>query len=126
MFLDEIFGDHVSLPGMDHSAGSFAAKPEPSTNSEGLSTPAAMGIGAGIASALGIGAFVTYRSVAKWSLRDSGVQVPDFDPSTTPTGRAGSTTPTYPGIHGETGDPSEFLSPTPTGKVRKNQRARFF
>ena len=124
MFLDELFGDHVSLPDFHHSLSVFASKS--SSASTSLSTPAAIGIGAGVASAVGAGAFITYRTVARWSLRDSGVQVPEFDPSTTLTGRAGSTTPTYPGMHGETGDPTEFLSPTPTGKVRKNQRARFF
>jgi hypothetical protein len=96
-----------------------------------MSRAEAMGIGAAIAGGFGIAAYAGWRRVSQWTLRDTGTQVPDFDPSTTPTGSkrgAGSTTPVgnYSGIHGETGDPSEFLSPTPTGKVKKNTRARFF
>ncbi len=121
MFLDELctFADHHH-----HSDTFFAKSADTATQpSEPIGTATAMGIGASLASAVGIGAYMGYKTVAKWSLRDSSVQVPDFDPSTTPTGsRRGGTTP----VMGETGDPSEFLSPTPGGKVRKNPRARFF
>ena len=110
MLLDEICHH------WDTSFGSSSSQPA-------LSTPAAIGIGAGVASVVGVGAYAGWRTVSKWSLRDSGVQVPEFDPSITPTGsRRGGTTP----VMGETGDPSEFLSPTPAGRVQKNQRARFF
>ena len=125
MLLDELcnFGDHSHLDG--DLMTSFAKADKAS-----LSTPAAVSIGAGAAGAVSVALYAAWRTVSRWSLRDSSTQVPDFDPTTTPTGsrRAGSTTPNdnYTGIHGETGDPSEFLSATPTGRVRKNTRARFF
>ena len=127
MLLDELISlsDHQSY---DHThSHTFFSKPEAP---EEISRGEAMGIGAAIAGGLSVAAYAGWRRVSQWSLRDTGTQVPDFDPSTTPTGskRGDSTTPlgNYSGIHGETGDPSEFLSPTPTGKVRKNNRARFF
>lgn len=127
MLLDEIlsFTEHHPLD-HDHGLSSFS-KAEPP---EEMSRAEAMGIGAALAGGVGIAAYAGWRRVSQWTLRDTATQVPDFDPSTTPTGskRGDSTTPVgkYSGIHGETGDPSEFLSPTPTGKVRKNARARFF
>ena len=120
MFLDELcsIADQHHL---DHIGSFFTTKSEESATA--MSTPAAMGVGAGIATVVGIGAYAGWRTVSKWSLRDSSTQAPDFDPSTTPTGsRRGGTTP----VMGETGDPSEFLSPTPAGKVQKNRRGRFF
>ena len=95
-----------------------------STSSDNtLSTAAAMGLGAAVASSLGIAGYLGYRTIKPWTLRDSSTQMPDIDPLT-PVGRG--MTPPYAGTHGETGDPSEFLSPTPTGRLRKNNRARFF
>ena len=116
MFLDELCHHHHH----DDVTTFAASSSEESTSSMG--TAEAMAVGAGITSILGAGAYMAWLRVSKWSLRDSGVQVPEFDQmATTPQGR-GATTP----VMGETGDPSEFLSPTPGGKLRKNQRARFF
>jgi hypothetical protein len=112
MLLDEFFSTSEH-----HIDTFFDAKPTPS---ESLSTPAAMGIGASIASAIGVCAYATWRTVSKLTLRDSSTQVPDYDG--TPTGGSRRVTP----MMGETGDPSDFLSTTPTGQVRKNSRGRFF
>ena len=83
-----------------------------------LSTAQSVGIGAGIAASFAMCGFAVWRVMAPWSLRDSSTQIPDSD--LTPTGR----TPT--GLLGETGDPTEFLSVTPTGRFKSNARARFF
>ena len=100
---------------MDHHDITFFHAKE-----QGISTAGAMGIGAAVSAGVGVGGYFVWRTVAPWRLRDSATQVPDTD-SLTPSKR----TPTnY--IHGETGDPSEFLSVTPTGRLKKNQRARFF
>lgn len=130
MLLDELFsiGDHHWHTSEESHAISLF--PKTADASGGLSTGATVGISVGVTSAVGAGMYFGYRTISKWSLRDTATQVPDYDPSSiTPTGslRAGSVTPpAAPGMHGETGDPSEFLSPTPTGRVRKNTRARFF
>jgi len=113
MLLDDLFHDC-------HDITVFQKDPNDS-----LSTGEAIGIGAMVTGVAGFGLFSAWREVTKWTLRDSSTQVPDYDP-TTPTPRAGSTTPPVVQSHGETGDPTEFLSPTPTGRVRKNTRARFF
>ena len=121
MLLEELFhlcDNHV--PTFFHS--------DTSGHDDSISTGAAVGIGVAAASTFGVGAFAAWREVSKWRLRDSSTQVPDYEPGTTPTGsqRAGSVTPVRAGMHGETADPSEFLSPTPTGRVKKNTRSRFF
>jgi hypothetical protein len=105
---------------------SFSSSFSSTSTSPGLSTGAAIGIGAASATVLAVGGFLGYTQFLKpMTLRDSSTQIPDFDPSLTPTGGRRSTTPH--GMHGETGDPStEFLSPAPAGRVKKNSRSRFF
>lgn len=102
---------------MLHDLTSFSSPSDPP-----ISTAAAVGLGAGITATLGLSGYAVWRTVKPWSLRDSGTQMPDIDPLALTPGRR--TPPNY--IHGETGDPSEFLSVTPTGRVKTNARARFF
>jgi len=119
----DFFPDHV-----DHhdftSFGSSSSSSSP-TQSTGLSTGAAIGIGAGSVAVAAIGGFYGYHKIFKpMTLRDSSTQIPDFDPTLTPPAGHRSTRP---GMHGETGDPSsEFLSATPSGRLKKNSRGRFF
>jgi hypothetical protein len=91
-----------------------------------MSTAGAVGLGVAMTASVGLAAYAGYRVVRPMTLRDSNTQVPDFDPLT-PTGNRGRSFSATPPVVGETGDPAtEFLSPTPTGRLRKNNRARFF
>jgi hypothetical protein len=121
MILDELF--HLCD---NHVSSVFQS--ETAAHDDSISTGEAFGIGVAAAATTGIGVFATWREVSKWRLRDSSTQIPDYDHGNTPTGsqRGGSVTPVRAGMHGETADPSEFLSPTPTGRVKKNTRSRFF
>jgi hypothetical protein len=120
--------DHSLL--VHHEPVSFSSNSQHTTTSSqgGLSTGASIGIGMAIASSVGGLGYLGYRVIKPMTLRESSVQVPDFDPASfTPTGGNSlrlhaSSTP-----RGETGDlATEFLSPTPSGRVKKNSRARFF
>ncbi len=116
--------DHSVL--FNHEPVSFSSQSQP-THSSGLSTGASIGIGMGIAASVGGIGYLGYRIIRPMTLRDSSVQVPDFDPASfTPTG-SGLRGPVSSTPRGETGDlATEFLSPTPSGRLKKNTRARFF
>jgi len=129
LFLNPVFmldlladSDHSVL--FHHEPVSFSGQ---SNNGSGLSTGASIGIGIGIAASAGGLGYLGYRIIRPMTLRDSSVQVPDFDPASfTPTG-SGLRAPVSSTPRGETGDlATEFLSPTPSGRLKKNTRARFF
>jgi len=117
--------DHSIL--YHHEPVSFSSHNQPN-HASGLSTGASIGIGMGIASSVGALGYFGYRIIKPMTLRDSSVQVPDFDPASfTPTGNNSLRGPISSTPRGETGDlATEFLSPTPSGRLKKNTRARFF
>lgn len=98
-------------------------------NSPSMSTGEAIAVGVALSGSLGVAGYLGYRMIRPMSLRDSSTQIErDFDDSSlTPIGSRIGTTPPH-GPTGETGDQgvAEFLSATPTGRIRKNRQSRRF